>query len=473
MSSLDEAAALARREAIVGTGPGGAAKLPTLAWLAARDRFARPPAPAFVEAAVWPDDPRALVPAGARSRLVALLTGKEARAGGPYACRIAAELQHRRLRLHPFDLKAMEEFVARQAGRLGAQAQAWLAIVRPAQAETQEIEYDVPLTADTFAAAGRAAKLAFVRTMRAGDAAAARAFVAERMASEGAIVRAGFVGVLDIGLGPDDAELLATFTEDRAASVRDAATALLARVPGSEAYEARRRDAAHWLEAKSSGLIRKTVTIKVKRPANLPDGRWEPMLAAAFEGVTLADMAQPFGLTVEAFVRACLGEWALLRLVAARAVREDRPDLLAVLSEGDEALDPDTMLDILHATLPALAAPRRAAMLEAALHPLRWSGLPPRHRLEPLLEAAGGPLPEPIAAALLHSAAWRATLDKWRADEDRGAADTLEVVAALMPPAQAPAFLAAIADLPLHLGRRPRLFFDSLAALAAAPGADP
>ncbi len=428
MSALDDPAALARfrQEAIVGTGADSAERLPMLAWLAARDRFARPPAPAFADAALWPNDARALVPEVARPLLRALLTGKEARADGPYARRIVAELQRCRLRLHPFDLKAMEDFVARQAGRLGAHAQAWLAIVRPAQAEVQDAEHDEPLTAETFAGASRPAKLAFLRAIRGADPAAARAFIAEQMAGESAVVRAGFVGVLDVGLGPADAELLASFTEDRAGSVREAATAMLARVPGSEAYEARRRDAARWLEAKSSGLIRKSVTIKVKRTSNLPDGRWEPMLVAAFEGVTLADMAQPFALPVEAFVRACLGEWVLLRLVLARAVREDRPDLVALLSEGDEAIDPDGTLDVLAATLPALALPRRAAMVEAALHPLRWSALPARFHLEPLLEAVGGPLPEPVAAALLRSAAWNATLGKWQADEDRGAADALE-----------------------------------------------
>ncbi len=39
-----------------------------------------------------------------------------------------------------------------------------------------------------------------------------------------------------------------------------------------------------------------------------------------------------------------------------------------------------------------------------------------------------------------------------------------------MPPTQAQAFLTALAGLPSHLVRRPRLFFDSLAALAAGPG---
>ena len=468
---LDDAGALARFEqaAIVGTGPCGAEQLTQLAWLAARARFGRIAAPALAEAPLWPDDPRALLPDAVRRPLIALLTGKEARVDGPMARQIARELRRHGLRPHPYDLKVLEEFVARQAANLGRHAQAWLALVRPVREEGRDLYDDDAdaVSAESFATAGRAQKLAFLRALRTSDPERARAVIEQHLGQEPAIVRTGMVAVLEIGLVPEDAGVLERLVVDRAPSVREAASAMLARVPGTEAYARRQAEATSWLELAGSPLDPRQPALRVKARANLPPERLEPMLRAAFDGLGLADMAQPFAMTIEAFARAAGSDWRIARLVLARAVQEDRPDIAALMTR--EAGD-DEAAGLLAAITPALAllAPaRREAFVAATLHPERWSALPSRLALEALRDALDGPLPAATIETLLASAIWAKTIGLWEQGEDRTAVDTLEAIAALVPATAAPAFLRTIEPLPAASTRRPRLYHACLQKLVS------
>ncbi len=80
-------------------------------------------------------------------------------------------------------------------------------------------------------------RLAWLRHLRAADAAAGRELV-EQTRKEKAADRAQIIAALEVGLGPDDEELLERFLKDRSKTVAGVAAGLLARLDGS-AYLAR------------------------------------------------------------------------------------------------------------------------------------------------------------------------------------------------------------------------------------------
>ena len=102
-------------------------------------------------------------------------------------------------------------------------------------------------------------RVAWLRHVRATDAAAGRALV-EQTRKEKAADRARFVAALEVGLGSDDEELLEGFLRDRSGEVGRTAAGLVARLEGS-AYLARAIELARrcfaWAEKPRKGLLGK------------------------------------------------------------------------------------------------------------------------------------------------------------------------------------------------------------------------
>ena len=107
-------------------------------------------------------------------------------------------------------------------------------------------------------------RVAWLRHLRATDAAAGRELV-EQSRKEKAPDRARFVDALEVGLGPEDEELLEGFLKDRSKEVGRTAAGLLARLEGS-AYLARAVELARagfrWEEKPRKGLLGKLRTSK-------------------------------------------------------------------------------------------------------------------------------------------------------------------------------------------------------------------
>src|SRR5262245_10373866 len=107
------------------------AALKALALLGQHSRFRRPvhTAPTSVEP-LFPDE-RAIVPEAARPLLLSLLSGKArdlkdaVPPTGAVPLAVADAMERRRLRLHPFDLPRLDDFVKAHADQLGASAVAW------------------------------------------------------------------------------------------------------------------------------------------------------------------------------------------------------------------------------------------------------------------------------------------------------------------------------------------------------------
>lgn len=130
----------------------------------------------------------------------------------------------------------------------------------------------------------RVAELARLRG-RADRADLARRLVESTWGSDPARVRSEMLRALAVGLGPDDEPLLEQALDDRAAGVRDVATQLLDRLPGSARAQRMGRRLAALVTA--AGLLRRTITVADPDdpdPAGVRDGLRPPPKGVSVRG---------------------------------------------------------------------------------------------------------------------------------------------------------------------------------------------
>jgi len=203
--------------------------LAAIALLAQRLRLA-PPTTAVADEPMTqglPQDPRPMLPTSARAALGRLdrrLDSDSRRRLAPSILGAIADVGHR---LHIFDLPALEPLLRASPIRLGPVERAWLG----REPEALKDEAGAPAIA--------AGKLALCREKRRTNPGGARRDLEAGLSGETAKSRAELVASLAVGLQPEDRLLLEACLTDRAQGVRDAATALLARLPGSPAYDER------------------------------------------------------------------------------------------------------------------------------------------------------------------------------------------------------------------------------------------
>ena len=121
---------------------------------------------------------------------------------------------------------------------------------------------------ERFATATRADRLALLADLRASEPDFARALVEDTWDDEQAATRAGLLDTFHIGLSERDEPLLERALDDRAASVRAAAAAMLDRLPSS---------------ARAARMAERATKLVTGRTVELPD---EPDAAARRDGVT-------------------------------------------------------------------------------------------------------------------------------------------------------------------------------------------
>src|SRR5690606_31471129 len=112
---------------------------------------------------------------------------------------------------------------------------------------------------------------------------------------EGADVRLRLVDALATGLGTADQPFLESLAGDRAPSVKQAVTRLLARLPGTGAAQAQVDELRSRIVEGKAGLLRKRVTLTLQLPANLKTpAAITDWLAAGFGSIGSGALAQAF-----------------------------------------------------------------------------------------------------------------------------------------------------------------------------------
>ncbi|MBP6010718.1 MAG: hypothetical protein KBA31_00695 [Alphaproteobacteria bacterium] len=427
------------------------AALATLALLAQQKRHRRfAQTPTVATRARLHEDKRPTVPEPARRPLLRLAASLPKEGWSFLGDAIFDHLDQRGVRLHPFDLPRLEALLQACPTRLGHAERTWLTLRRPAP-ETPPADTPANSEAD-WALLPKAQKAAVIRQMRQEDADAARGWVERHIATAPADVRAVLIEALEVGLGSSDAPLLERLAkEDRATSVKDAATELLAATRGSTAYEAKVARAAALVETVRTFVGRRTLKLNnaaiaklVDLPANASTGTRNLATADAlhrtFRNLAFSDIAKALNLSPEDFAAAVAGDEGLAALLAVAALTEGDPATTSKLLPHLTKLGLNELVGRFGSALLKLPSDTRATILQSLTPNLlqwRWAD-----ELRWLGHMSGGAVSDAIARKLLSGGVWRA------ADAPRIDATTLALFAALMPPGRDADFAAAIADLP-------------------------
>lgn len=425
-----------------GTEPA-ALQLAALALLAQRSRLGRSypvvPRPAAREALA-----RRVVPDALRSDVAALLSAtsaNEARAD-PLIPRTLALLRSQGIRLHPFDL-----------GRVRHATAAWPQHVDSADRTLLDLDAADAPDDETWMDAPQSARAAFFRARRMRDPDAARALLAAALETgPAARTRAQLVPLLAERLSAEDLDLLEGLVNDRSSTVREVATRLLGRIPGTAAYAARLERATDHFTVRRAGLLRGK---RLGYRNTLSD---ETTCVDDTFGLRLDDLARALELgddpgkwpkladdVAEAFAVAALlgGDVDRFARLYGHADPGDWDALLTVFVEHGLAVDPEILT---------------AALTRIPPGPGR-SDDGPLDLLAEVYASDGGSLPDPLADALL------------RGRPGARLARDAARVAALLPASAHTAALPVLGDV-AHDGSRVRRWFRLNAYLATGAGRD-
>ena len=434
------------------------AALKALALLGQHNRFRRPAgvAAASVES-LFPDE-RAIVPEAARPLLLSLLSGKSGDPTDAVALAVADAMERRRLRLHPFDLARLEDFVKAHADQLGASAVAWTQ--RHATATTPDTYSFVETIDETNWMHGRPAqRAAFIRGLRATDAAHARALVEGVFASEQAPVRLVLVKALSENLSLADQPFLEGLAKDRAPTVREAAEGLLARLPNSPQAAKLLQECLSRIKRVSAGVLRRRTALQLEYPATVKEWQREAWAISTFGTIALDDFAKGLELSIDDVAAATAYDQILSTVLAVQASQSRRYDVLArLVREGLVyawvAMVQADDIDILDP----------AAWSAAAIQPDLWREIPGAvMRLYAKLRA---PLPAPTAEQLLASKAWLDLLGL--AEQNMPDPLMFSTIATLVPQALRDALRKQLAPLSADLNARALAALSLLDIIEAA-----
>ena len=408
--------------------------LATLALVAMREKFVRPHPPAGPADASTPYASYGkLLSDESRLLLLKLLSERDVGADW-HAVDIFRAIKAHDLRLHPFDYARLEYFIERYAAEFGPEERAWLAVVRPARKQ-DDIYPEGPLTDATLPQASRAQKLQFLRALRKEDAGKARKLVETLLPNEPANVRAEFVGLLALKLGDDDRPFLESLAQDRAQSVRDAASMLLGCIRGTDAFAKRIERLKDHLQIKTEGLLRKHQVLKYTGPTSGNSGDVAEAQRALLKDLRLKDIADALGVTEQDLLEAASRSQRigiLPRLLLFNAVKDGLLELatqhVALLEDENHSI----MTEFLAETLPSAPPDKRDQVLRLAIRPKSWVNAPGPNVINQISQLVGTPLPADLASDFLESAVW--------ADD---AVDlTMDAAAPLIPRALSGRFIA-------------------------------
>lgn len=382
----------------------------------------------------------------ARGLLLRLVVEKS-KAGDPCAQAAAVAVARSGLRLHPLDIPKMARFVEANFDRLGDAASGAEVSAAPDLRDPA-----------AWTAAKPPERVEFIRRLRIEDPAAGRALLERHLPKErGEDHRVRLLRSLTPRLGPDDIDFLLDWTDDASDRVRYAAKYLLARIRGSGFARTRFEELRTLIAVERTGGGSDRLRLNTTRYKYATE---------VFPEIDLAALEEALGMDRRAMVEAAAGDRELLvglalsaygsgdAGLAAHVARAHLPDLWTqFLDAGWERFGlfdraardawcravfvPTAVLKVETKTVEH----KRQGLFTQARQ-LGWSRtvkVPVSSRtvlmeaeLEALFQMLEGPLPADVAAAVLENAEVAGIVAQTPAL-------SLRPLAALMPPAVAPA----------------------------------
>jgi hypothetical protein len=442
---------------LLAAAPDREPALAVLALTGQRQRFERPAVERGAEgisdaARRLHEDRRPILPGRPRRLLLRLGNGVDKSLADAAVRAAVRRVMRAGFRLHPYDLPRLIGHIKGDAKCLGLAERAYLALADTSNMPAAPGLLRDEITVETWTGFPKAHRVAFLEEKRRADPAAARTLLDGVFKSEAAATRYDMLKALQVGLDQDDLPFLESIASDRSENVRGLVAQLIANVPGTAAYTSRLAQAARCFARRApASRILKSVGLasggdvvftppkaagKGKHLTELERQFQHFELERLFDGFSLAEVADAASLTAD-------------EVLAALPIHEDRP-LGAFTGRAERDGDEETLVRLARHQLTDPLS------LEAVLGDLALT--------------LSGPAPPELGRLLLEAPAWRAVL-KERQEATTPAAmkddGTLIWTAAILPPAQHPAFQTAIAELPPVATRSARDFSNLVLALDA------
>lgn len=419
------------------------------------------------------EDPRPVLPEPARAPLTRLFAGGAGEVDEIILRGIFDRLQDFGYRLHPFDLPRLAAALRRNEDRLGPAERSYLHAVRPDAANPADAILDQAISADIWTDYPRAARLQFLRDLRAREPAAARGLIEDCFAGEPANLRFDFLETLAIGLSDDDRPFLESLGQDRARKVKEKAQELLQDIRGTNAYHDKLSRALEILALKK-GLLDRKPRLTAAVPKALK-GRDRPaFIRQALSGLWISDLGEGLGIELDALQSLLPQDDSDLAVpLMACALAEGNLEALSRLAATQSDCDFDHFTLELEEDLARRPLAERAEVIRLLFTPDRWPRLPNGNSWRRAYAALDGTLPERLAVPLLESRHWRSHLDKLHLPEHQGPEDDAVLTIAVATPATcAQRLVEDLAPLPLGTRRSAFCYAEFQAALEAAGPAD-
>lgn len=426
------------------------ASLKALALLGQFQRFRRPVAQDLDAKPVISADQSRIIPEPVRPLLRALLTERAGEGRQVVTLAVADLMARRKLELHPFDLPLLEQFVKTHGALLGGSALAW---AERNGTQDSETILSGALDESNWTLARPMQKAEFIAGLRARDPTRARQLIETAFAQERATDRLQLVSTLASNLSESDVPFLQLAAADRAPSVREAAEALLAALPGTPQSGKRLADCVACIKRGKSGVLRRRETLQIEFPATVQEESRRIQWANSMFGcIPLDALARALGLSPEKAVAAAADDPALLHVLLNQAARAQRYDLVASALQNAHELGrhayawmdgPDT---------------RNAAAVEdwcsAVIHPDLWPEMPAGPTLYGIYQKTRAPLPDSVARAVLGCRAWRDFLNRSHGSASESI-DKIVHTAVLIPSQLRNLLRRGLAPLPGYITERP------------------
>jgi hypothetical protein len=384
------------------------APLCQLSLLASRRKFSRSNASPSSAKAFVRTETKPFMPTDARRHLIKLVSGKEGNIGDAMALRAVKAIRASSFSLHPFDFAKLEDFIARHATDLGADARQWLSIVHVENKLEQDLYLDETVNENNFAQASRAQRIEYLRDMRLRDPALARAFLETVISGEAAETRLKYLAVVATQLNEADKPFLEKLLTDRAPSVKELAAGLLSRLPGSDAQQRRIAKVQDYFEIKTEGLLRRRKVLRYRGPGKKADEK-EKHIIDALEGTSLEEFAAALGSDETTLAGLALQEHderVLELMVLQMLARAGRIDILASHRDKFSGRGLESFAHVIAEGLQELSPEQQAEALALIVQPATWTSLPPPHVVWGLVTNLSSVLPVHVARDLLNSPVW-------------------------------------------------------------------
>jgi uncharacterized protein YqfB (UPF0267 family) len=297
-------------------------------------------------------------------------------------------------------------------------------VQRDAAPEERRSYFDAEaMTDDTWINGNRGERAKYVARRRAEDPETALALVEAEWSGLDVESKVRLVSALRVRSNPSDVPFLRTLLKERSPRIKDAARALLARLPGYAGDNPNLREAVSRIERRRGDPS----SFDLRLPSNVSQYGADQWIVSTFTGFGVGELAEALGTAPEQLVTAAVPDERLLCGIMVSATSDARFDIVSEITENFLHAKQDFMiLNEIHGT-EQLTPSERLQWLAAALRPRQWAEVSSvaLERISDMLEDF---LPADMAGAVFGSAAMKRFLLAGRLGVDH-----FEMLAAMCP----------------------------------------